>query len=107
MDLARFVGLDQEAGLAAQALPHQVVVNAPDGDQRGDGRPLRPGAAVTDDQDGGAKARRAFGIFGQPLARRAQPARALGHGESRVEIARRERIAQRAHRLESRRIEQK
>jgi len=87
VDLASFVGLDHEAGLAAQPVPHQVVVDGSDGEQRRDGRPRRPSVPVGHDQDGGAKARRAFGILRQALARCAQAGRAVGHGEGSVEIA--------------------
>ena len=68
---AGFVRLDHQTGLAAQTTPHQVVVNGSDGEQGGDGRPLRPGIAVGDDQDGGTKAHRPLGIFRQTLAGRA------------------------------------
>ena len=107
MDLARFVGLDHDAGLAAQAVPHQVVVDGSDGEQGWDRRPPRPGVAVCHDQDGGARAHRAFRILRQALAGCAQAGRSVGYGEGRVQIARREGSAQRAHRLESRRIQEK
>ena len=51
MDLARLAGLQDEAGLQARALAHQVVVHGGDGQQRRDRRAAPTDAAVAEDQD--------------------------------------------------------
>ena len=46
MDLARLAGLDDEAGLQARALAHEVVVHAGGREQRRNRRAVGAGGAV-------------------------------------------------------------
>ena len=107
VDLAGFVRLDQEARPAAQPPPHQMVVHGSDGEQCRDRRARLAGRQVGHDQDGGSGAHRLLGIPRQPLAGGLQSRRAVGDGEGRVEVTRREGGFERAQRLQPCRIEDK
>ena len=60
--LAGLAGLDHQRAEVPLAAPDQVVVDAADGQQSGDGRPLGPRAAVAQDDQGGPLVDPALGL---------------------------------------------
>ena len=92
--VARLAGFHDDSAARARPLAYQVVVDAADGEQAGDGRAVFVNAAVGQNQDGDAARHRLGRRAPQPVHRRAQAALFL-----RVE-QRRERLGADAVRVD-------
>ena len=83
MRIARGAGFDDEIGAAAQADAHQMLMHRAGGQQRMHQQMIATRAAVAEDQQFYAGARRGFGIRAQAPQRRAQ---AFPDGEIQIQI---------------------
>ena len=83
--LARLTGLDDEAGLHAQSLADQAVVDSGRGERRRYGDPIGGGGAIGDDQDVHVRQDLVRGVGAQPVERTLQPGVALDRGPGGVE----------------------
>ncbi|MBS1153851.1 MAG: hypothetical protein H6Q89_5549, partial [Myxococcaceae bacterium] len=86
VDLARFGGLDHQAGVAADAVAHQPLVDRRDGEQRGDRRVGAVDAAIGQHEDVGAFLDRFDRRSAQPLDRFLERALGLAGVEHREDL---------------------
>ena len=77
VDAARLARLDDEAGLQARALAHEVMVHRCRREERRHGSPLGADGAVGEDQDVGAGRERLVGLAAEAVERDVHPGRAL------------------------------
>ncbi len=93
MHLARFAGLDHQAGRGAQAFADQMMMYRRGREQRRDRNPRRRHFAVGDDEDVVLAAHRLGSLAAQPLERRLQPVPLFLGGPGGVERAGAEGVA--------------
>ena len=88
VDAAGLARLDDEAGLEARALAHEVMVHRCRREERRHGGPLGADGAVGEDQDVGAGRERLVGLAAEAVERDVHPRRPLLDGPRHVERAR-------------------
>ncbi len=85
MHVARFAGFHDEADFGPRAVPHQVMVNGGDAEEARNRRPFFVNPAVAQDQELVAFFNGLGCLPAEPLDRRSEPLRPLGHPEQHLE----------------------